>query len=116
MEKYDAFLLVAYVNVVGGLFLVPFSWFEGSLQQIWTLSLHGWLAVLFLAAACSLLGYSIWFYVLKRVGAAVTSSFLFAEPLVTVLFAITFFGETLNLLIIAGGFLAFAGVWLVTRK
>jgi len=80
------------------------------------MSLSGWLAILFLAVACSLLGYYIWFYVMKQVGAAITSSFLFAEPLVTVLFAIMFVGEELSMFILAGGFLIFIGVYLVARK
>ncbi|PIX31598.1 EamA family transporter, partial [Candidatus Bathyarchaeota archaeon CG_4_8_14_3_um_filter_42_8] len=89
---------------------------ENSFCQIFTMSLSGWLAILFLAVACSLLGYYIWFYVMKQVGAAITSSFLFAEPLVTVLFAIMFVGEELGMFILAGGFLIFIGVYLVARK
>jgi drug/metabolite transporter (DMT)-like permease len=116
MEKYDPFLVVAYVTMLGGLCLIPFSLAESSLRQIFTMSLHGWLAILFLSVTCSLLGYYIWFYVLKQVDAAITSSFLFAEPLVTVLFAVTFFEEKLNLFILAGGLLIFIGVYLVTTK
>jgi len=116
MEKYDPFLVVAYVTMLGGLCLIPFSLVENSLHQIFTMSLYGWLAILFLSLTCSLLGYYIWFYVLKRVEAAVTSSFLFAEPLVTVLFAVTFVGEELSLSIFAGGLLIFIGVYLVTTR
>jgi drug/metabolite transporter (DMT)-like permease len=116
MERYDAFLVVSYVNALGGLCLIPFSLAEGSLSQILFMSMHEWLAVLFLAVTCSVMGYFIWFYVLKHVGAAVTSSFLFAEPIVTVLFAVRFAGEQLNLLILGGGVLIFLGVWQVVRK
>jgi drug/metabolite transporter (DMT)-like permease len=116
MEKYDPFLVVAYVNVLGGLCLTPFSLIENSFHQIFTMSLYGWLAILFLSLTCSLIGYYIWFYVLKQVGVAVTSSFLFAEPLVTVLFAVAFVGEKINLFIPFGGFLIFTGVYLVTIK
>jgi len=116
MEKYDPFLVVAYVTMLGGLCLIPFAWAENSLNQIFTISFYGWLAILFLSSTCSLLGYYIWFYVLKQVGAAVTSSFLFAEPLVTVLFAVTLVGEELSLSILAGGLLIFVGVYLVTRS
>ena len=116
MDRYSPFLVVAYVNVLGGLCLIPFSLAENSFCQIFTMSLSGWLAILFLAVACSLLGYYIWFYVMKQVGAAITSSFLFAEPLVTVLFAIMFVGEELSMFILAGGFLIFIGVYLVARK
>jgi len=116
MEVYDAFLVVSYVNVLGGLFLVPFSLAEGSLGRVLSLTVNEWLAVLFLAVSCSVVGYFIWFYVLSYVSAAVTSSFLFAEPVVTVLFAVRFAGEQLNLLILGGGVLIFLGVWQVVRK
>lgn len=115
MEKYDAFLVVAYVNVLGGLCLVPFSLAENSLHQILTLEINEWLAILYLSLTCSLLGYYIWFYVLEKAG-AVASSFLFAEPLVTALFAVTFVGEKLNQFVFAGAILLFIGVYLVTRK
>ncbi len=116
IEKYNPFLVVAYVTVLGGLCLIPFSLAENSLHQIFTMSLYSWLAILFLSLTCSLLGYYIWFHVLKQVEAAVTSSFLFAEPLVTVLFAVTFVGEKLSLSILAGGLLIFVGVYLVTMR
>jgi len=115
-DRYSPFLVVAYVNVLGGLCLIPFSLAENSFCQIFTMSLNGWLAILFLAVTCSLLGYYIWFYVMKQVGATITSSFLFAEPLVTVLFAIIFVGERLGMFIPTGAFLIFIGVYLIARK
>jgi drug/metabolite transporter (DMT)-like permease len=116
MEKYDPFLVVAYVNVIGGLCLVPFSFAENSFHLILSMNLHEWLAILYLAVTCSLLGYYIWFRVLRRVGATVTSTFLFAEPLVTAIFAVTFAGENLNLLTALGGLLILSGVYLVSKK
>ncbi len=116
MDRYSPFLVVAYVNVLGGLCLIPFSLAENSFYQIFTMSLYSWLAILFLAVTCSLLGYYIWFYVMKHVEAAITSSFLFAEPLVTVLFATIFVGEELSTFILVGGFLVFIGVYLVARR
>jgi drug/metabolite transporter (DMT)-like permease len=116
IEKYDAFLVAVYVNVLGGVCLIPFSLAENSLYRIFTMSLNGWLAILFLAVTCSLLGYYIWLYVMKQVGPTITSSFLFAEPLVTVLFAIMFVEEKLGMFIPMGALLIFIGVYLVTRK
>jgi drug/metabolite transporter (DMT)-like permease len=116
IEKYSPFLVVAYVSIIGGLFLVPFSLAENSLHGILTLNLQAWGAILYLAVTCSFVGYFIWFYVMSRVKAAVASSFLFAEPLVTVLFATTFIGENVTPLILVGGLLIFTGVLLITRK
>lgn len=115
MKKHDAFVIVAYVNLLGGLFLIPFSLAENSFSQILTLGTNEWLALLYLAFTCSLIGYYIWFYVLKKAG-AVASTFLFAEPLVTALFAVAFVGESLSSFVLAGAVLIFVGVYLVTRK
>lgn len=116
IEKYNPFLVVAYASVLGGLLLIPFSLAENSLGQILTLSTSSWIALIYLSSTCSLLGYYIWFYVLKRVGPAVTSSFLFVEPLVTALLAVTFAGEEITISIIAGGLVIFTGVYLITKS
>jgi drug/metabolite transporter (DMT)-like permease len=116
MQKYDPFLVVAYVNILGGLFLIPFSLTEGSFQSILALNGQEWLAILYLAATCSLLGYFIWFYVMKQSTAAATSSFLFAEPIVTVIFAALLIGEEVTHFVVGGGLLIFIGVFLITVR
>jgi len=115
MQKYDTFLVVAYVSLLGGLCLIPFSLAKNSFTQIFMLGTSQWLGVLYLSLTCSLLGYYIWFYVLKKAGAT-ASTFLFAEPVVTVLFAVTFVNETLYPSVLAGAILIFIGVFLVTNK
>ncbi len=116
MQKYSPFLVSAYASILGGLCLIPFSLIEGSLGKLLSMSLQSWAAILFLALTCSLAGYFIWFNVASQVKAAVVSSFLFAEPLITVLFATKFGGETLTLFTAVGGLIMFAGVYLVSRK
>lgn len=116
LAKHNPFVIVAYVNVLGGLFLIPFSLAENSLRLALSMSLNSWLAILFLSVTCSFFGYSIWFYELNRINAAVTSSFLFAEPLITVTFAVAFIGETISAFTIIGALLIFLGVLLVSVK
>ncbi len=115
MQKYDAFLVVAYVSLLGGVCLIPFSLADNSLFKIVSLSTSQWLGILYLAVTCSLLGYYIWFYVLSKAG-AIASTFMFAEPLVTVVFAVIFINETLYPSVVAGAILIFIGVFLVTTK
>jgi drug/metabolite transporter (DMT)-like permease len=116
IEKYSPFLIVAYVNMLGGILLVPFSLAEGSLTQALTITATGWLAILYLAVTCSLIGYYIWLRSIKIVGAAITSSFLFAEPLVTVTFAVTLLEEQVTAPVIVGALLILTGVYLITKK
>ena len=116
MQKYDPFLVVAYVNILGGLFLIPFSLTEGSFQSFLALNGQEWLAIFYLAATCSLLGYFVWFYLMKQSTAAATSSFLFAEPIVTVIFAALLIGEEVTPFLVGGGLLIFIGVFLITVR
>ncbi|MEJ2271081.1 MAG: DMT family transporter [Candidatus Bathyarchaeota archaeon] len=116
MKKYDPFLIVSYVNIIGGLFLIPFSLVENSLKTILTLTNQEWLAISYLAITCSVLGYFIWFHVMKHSSASATSSFLFAEPLVTVVFATILIKEEITIFTISGGFLILTGLYLITTK
>jgi drug/metabolite transporter (DMT)-like permease len=116
MEKYDPFLVVAYVSILGAICLVPFSLAENSFSKIFALNFNEWAAVLYLALTCSLLGYFIWFKVISQAKAAITSSFLFAEPLITVIFAAAFIQEQITLFTIIGGLLIFGGVFLVSKR
>jgi drug/metabolite transporter (DMT)-like permease len=116
MKKYSPFLVTAYVNMIGALCLVPFSITENSLNRILTMSTQAWAAILFLAFTSSLLGYFIWFHVASQVKAAVLSSFLFAEPLVTALLATIVIRETTSLFTAGGGILIFFGVYLVSKN
>ena len=116
MKKYNPFLIVSYVNIIGGLFLIPFSLAENSFKTILTLTNQEWLAISYLAITCSVLGYFIWFHVMKQTNASTTSSFLFAEPLITVIFASILIKEEITIFIISGGFLILAGLYLITIK
>lgn len=116
MEKYDPFLVVAYASILGGICLIPFSLAENSFHEVLAMNAGQWSAIFYLAFTCSLVGYFIWFHVMNRVKAAVASSFMFAEPLITVIFATRFGGEEITLFAVAGGLLVFIGVFLVTRR
>lgn len=116
VDRYNLTHIVAYTTILGGLLLIPMSILENSFHLILSLSITGWLAIFFLSITCSLLGFYIWFYVLERVGPTVTSSFLFAEPLVTALLASILVGEVITWMTILGGLFIFLGVYLVVIK
>jgi drug/metabolite transporter (DMT)-like permease len=116
IEKYNPILVLTYVTVLGGLLLLPFSVADGSVRLVQSMSLYSWSAIAYLSITCTLVGYYIWFYAVEKVGATVTSAFLFAEPLVTVLLAALLVDEKITVPIGIGGLLIFLGVYLVTRK
>lgn len=116
MRKYDPFLVATYVTGLGGVFLIPFSIAEGSLGSVFKMNLNSYITILYLSLTCSLIGYYIWLHMIHKVGAAVTSTFLFAEPLVTALLAVTLVEEEITLSLLFGGILIFVGVYSVTKN
>jgi drug/metabolite transporter (DMT)-like permease len=106
--KYNPFLVVAYVNILGGPCLIPFSLAQGSVHEALTTNIIEWCAILYLAVTCSLLGHFILFHRMNQVKAAVTSSFMFAEPVITILFATAFVNVHIAMLTAAGEVAVFA--------
>jgi drug/metabolite transporter (DMT)-like permease len=80
------------------------------------MNINEWSVILYLTFTGSSLGYFIWFHVMNRVKAAVTSSLMFAEPPITVLFATVFLGEKIRLFTVTGHLIIFAGAYIVTRR
>lgn len=116
MKTHTPLLITAYTNIIGAICLIPFAVAENTITKIFTMTPKAWAAILFLAFFASLAGYFIWFHVANQVKAAVLSSFLFAEPLVTAILATMTIGETITITTAAGSVLIFLGVYLVTKK
>jgi drug/metabolite transporter (DMT)-like permease len=70
---------------------------------------------LFLGIACSGLAYIFWYDALAEAGAAQVASFLYIEPIVTVVVATLLIGEAATWSTLAGGATILLGVWLVNR-
>lgn len=104
-------------------FVMAFGWLFSSLlflanphfDQIRTLPLDGWLAVLFLGVMCSGLAYIFWYDALKVIPASQVGVFLYIEPVTTVLVAWLVLGEKLTWASILGGAVILSGIYLVNR-
>ncbi|MBN2599600.1 MAG: DMT family transporter, partial [Candidatus Thermoplasmatota archaeon] len=113
LRTYDEFVITAYAFGLGTLFYLPFVVLHiGPIIQ--HTSLEGWLAVLYLALACSLFGYLGWYYGLKHIDASKAAVFLNFIPLFTILMSF-FLGTSLSLLFLLGAGLIIYGVYLTQR-
>jgi len=96
----------------GALMLLPFFFVQRGWREIPRLSAVGWSSLLFLAIACSALGYLFWYGALERLEVSRVAALLYAEPLVTFIAAALFLGERVSGIVIAGGILVIASVLL----
>lgn len=94
----------------GTLMLAPFFFVQRGWRQIPNLTAVGWGALLFLAVACSALGYLFWYGALERIEASRVAALLYAEPLVTFIAAALLLGERVSAVVVIGGVLVLASV------
>lgn len=115
LKTYPAALMMFYVMAFGWLFstilfLTGQGW--GSIPNIAT---DGWLAIGFLGVFCSGLAYIFWYDALKVLPVAQVGTFLFVEPVVTVIVSFLLLNEKISLAGILGGAIILLGVWLVNH-
>lgn len=116
LDRYPP-LLITGASIIGSLvFWLPAGG-EEVLRAGWPhLSLAGWLGVLYMAIAVTVIGYFLWFQALTVVEASSAAPFLFIQPLLGALIAILLLGERLTWATLAGGALILVSVYMVSRR
>ena len=111
----DQLIVMAWVMGIGTLVLLPLAVLElvgrGGLPEA---STGGWLGVLFLGVVASGLAYLVYNWTLRHLEASVVGVLTNLDPIVGVLTAVIFLGETLGPLQIIGGVAGLGGMVLAT--
>ena len=116
LDRYPPLLITA-ASVIGSLFFWLPAGGEEVLRLGWPqLPLEGWLGVLYLAIAVTVVGYFLWFQALTQVDASHAAPFLFIQPFLGALIAILLLGDHLTWATIAGGPLILVSVSIVSRR
>jgi drug/metabolite transporter (DMT)-like permease len=109
--------MIFYVMLVGWLFITLWTFgFGPGLSQVGALTWRGWIAVGGLGIFGSGLAYIMYHDALRVLPAPQLGVFLNLEPLVTLLLAAPVLGEPLNFIVLLGGWLIVAGIYLVNRR
>lgn len=115
LRQVSGLAVTTYSSFLGALFLLPAGAYDLVLHPLVDISLGTWLAVLYLGAGASALAYVLWNSALQVLEAGQAAIFTNLIPLVGVVSAAIFLGETLNLQQLLGGALVLVSVWFVVR-
>lgn len=87
-ERIDPLLLTFLALGIGSLpYLIGLIIGIGAVHQtLVTMNLTGWLALIHLSLPCTVIGFAIWFWALRRLPASTVSAFVFLNPPLTTLF------------------------------
>ncbi len=116
VRKYEPFTATAYVSLMGTAMMAPFAALDLAVFGPSPIPLSMIIAALYLGVLCTAVGYVLWFKALTGLTASSTGATLYAEPVVTVLFAWLLLGSGLGWTAAAGGVLVLIGVLLVSRR
>lgn len=115
LTRYSALSLTTYAMLLGSLGLTPFI--RGSLlDQISKMSMTGWFAVIFLGVFSTVVGYGLWYIVLKIKSASEISIYLYAIPVLSTIISYFMFKEKITFMFILGGFLVIVGLIIVNIR
>lgn len=115
INRYNALSLTAYAFIIGNtgmIFFIRPLLFE----QVFALSLEGWISVLFLAIFPTVAAYTFWYAALEVIPASQLTIYLYFIPVVSTLISCLFFGEIITMWYIVGGFLVIFGLYIVNMK
>jgi drug/metabolite transporter (DMT)-like permease len=115
LTRYPPAFMVTLTMGLGWLMLLPLFIGSSGWQELPGLTPGGWAGLLFLGALCSGVAYVFWYDALDAAGAGQVASFLYLEPLITLVVAVLLLGEKPVMATLVGGGLILTGVWLVNR-
>jgi len=114
-EKYGAFRVTAYALGSGSAIYFPFGLYRLIVADMSRMDGYGWLSILYLAIGTSVIGYSTWYWLLKRMEAGRLSVLTNLQPIVAGILGFCFLSEAITLTFVICGLIIIFGVT-ITQK
>lgn len=116
MKRYHPITVMRILFTMGVLIAFPFCWSEFSATP-WTEYHSTQFAVLFLIIFCgTFLAYTFNVYGIKHLGASVSGTYIYSQPIFASIIAILMLGEVLDIYKIISAALIFVGVFLNNKS
>ncbi len=116
MLAYPPLHVIRWVFTFGLIMILPFGWQEFTVIPWEKMEGSHYLSLLFIVVAGTFLAYYFNIYGIRHLGAGVTGSYIYTQPLFAALIAVFFFNEDLTPAKSLAGLMIFAGVFLVSIK
>lgn len=115
-HRFDSISANIYLAGSGTLMLLPFSFLGGGWGRLAHAPTSAWTSIAYLAVGGTVLGFVLFSEGVRLVGIRPTAAFTLLVPVFGVLSAVLVLGEHLRPLLVVGGTLVIAGLWLVQRE
>jgi drug/metabolite transporter (DMT)-like permease len=112
-ERYPPLAIVAASLVVALPVWIPVAAADAAVHGWPAFSPMGWLAIAYFALGCTVFGYAVWVFALRRIQAGAVALSVFLQPVVGTIAAVTILGESLTALTLIGAALVLGSLGLI---
>lgn len=116
MIKYSPVHVIRWIFTIGFFLLLPFGWRQFTEIQWQQFEWSHISSLTFIVIAGTFLAYLFNVYGILHLGAGITGSYIYTQPIFAAIIATLFLNENLSIQKLIAGILIFAGVFLVSRK
>ena len=116
MNEYPPLQVIRWVFTFGFIMILPFGWTQFSAVGWPSFEWSHWVSLASIVICGTFLAYLFNVYGLKQLGAGITGSYIYTQPVFAAIIAILFLGEQFTAEKMLAGALIFTGVFLVSRK
>lgn len=115
VERYGAFRLTAYTVGAGAVMYLPIGLFFLARTDLSHITPAGWWSLLYISIVTSVIGYSIWYWLIKHMEASRAAVLTNIQPIIAGVLGFYILGETIDWQFVVGGIIILAGVYLTQR-
>ncbi len=115
MQKYSSMDVMRWVFTFGFFMILPIGWNEFIKIPWHTFTFNEYLLVLIVTVPGTFLAYVFNAYGIKKLSASTAGTYIYSQPVFSVIIATVFLRETLELYKMIAGVIIFSGVYLATR-
>lgn len=111
LAKADAIAVTAAISVMGTIGLIPGALLEKGDTSLASISMDGWLRIIYLGALASAAAYLLYNRALRDIDASLAGTFVNLSTVLGVIAGVIFLDESITPLAILGGVMVLGGVW-----
>ena len=108
--------VVTLATPIGALLLLPFGFLEQGYRDIGSWSMGVWVDALYLALIVTVGSFTLFYWVVRRVGAGIAAMSSYFVPILTLAMAVVLLGDRPEPLQLVGGVVILAGVRVATLR
>lgn len=115
MAKYKAITVIKWLFLFGMIYTLPFGLGGLSTVEWSTIPIEVWLSIVYVVLGATFIVYLLNIWALKFVNASIVGIYIYLQPVVSTITAITFRGDQLDITTVFCSLMIMLGVFIVSR-